>query len=149
MPHSDIGYLLNRATRHVRLRLAEAIAETGLTPQQAAVLLALSHSPECRLTPLAVAHAVGSDAASTSGLLDRMGRAGWVSSEPNPADGRSRYVVLTEQARAVLPQVIDSAAATSARATRDLTESERDTLAGLLQRIGRDSSSDATVGEDV
>ena len=61
MEHNDVGYLLNRATRHLRLELGEALSEIGLRPQQAAVLMAIARSPQGRLTPSSVADAIDTD----------------------------------------------------------------------------------------
>jgi MarR family transcriptional regulator for hemolysin len=135
MKHSDIGYLLNRATRQFRLRLGDSLADTGLTPQQAAVLMAIARSTEGRLTPSAVADAVDTDAATTSGLLDRLTRDEWIASEPNPDDGRSRLVGLTDRSSQTLPAVMAAANAVSAEATACLSPDEVETLANLLHRI--------------
>ena len=105
-PLTDVGYLLNKATRHLRLRLAEALAGTGLTPQQAAVLLAIGRSIDGRLTPRTIAESVDTDQATTSGLLERLTRDGWLRSEPHPDDGRSRLIGLTEKAEQALPAVL-------------------------------------------
>ena len=135
MEHNDVGYLLNRATRHLRLELGEALSEIGLRPQQAAVLMAIARSPQGRLTPSSVADAIDTDAATTSGLLERLARDGWLVSEPNPDDGRSRLVALSEQAQLVLPKVMACAEAVSATATACLSPGELETLGQLLRRL--------------
>ena len=144
MKRVDIGYLLNKATRQFRLRLGDALADTGLTPQQAAVLMAIARSAEGRLTPGAVADAVETDAATTSGLLDRLTRDGWISSEPNPDDGRSRLVGLTDKASQALPAVMAAANAVSAEATSCLSADEVEMLADLLHRICEREATHAT-----
>ena len=132
---TDIGYLLNKATRQFRLQLGDSLADTGLTPQQAAVLIAIARSDAGRLTPRSIAEAVDTDAATTSGLLDRLTRDGWLDAVPNPDDGRSRLMGLTAKAEAVLPDVMAVADAVSARATAHLTATERETLGRLLARL--------------
>ncbi len=136
MEHQDIGYLLNRATRQFRLKLGEALAETALTPQQAAVLLAIARSDEKNLTPRAISEAVETDAATTSGLLDRLTRDAWLTSEPNPNDGRSRLFMLTERAEQILPAVMAAAQSVSAASASALSAEELKTLVSLLQRLG-------------
>jgi DNA-binding MarR family transcriptional regulator len=135
MEQDDIGYLLNRATRQLRLELGEALSEIGLRPQQAAVLMAIARSQQDRLTPSQVADAIDTDAATTSGLLERLTRDGWLTSEPNPDDGRSRLVALSKQAQHVLPKVMASAEAVSTTATACLSPGELETLGQLLRRI--------------
>ena len=136
MQHQDIGYLLNRAARQIRLRLGEALAETALTPQQAAVMLAIARSPGKSLTPRAVAGAIETDAATTSGLLDRLTRDCWLMPHPNPNDGRSRLFVLTERAEQILPAVMVAAQGVSSAVTSSFTAVELKSLVSLLQRLG-------------
>ncbi len=135
MGTTDIGYLLNKATRQLRLGLAARLAETGLRPQQAAALMAIGRSDERQLTPSQVADAIDVDAPTASGLLERLARDGWIESSPNPEDGRSRLVRLTPKATDVLPAVLTSAAATTAHATACLTAGEVETLERLLVRV--------------
>ncbi len=139
-PLTDIGYLLNKATRHLRLRLAEALADTGLTPQQAAVLLAIGRSVDGRLTPRSIAESVDTDRATISGLLERLTRDGWLCSEPNPGDGRSRLVRLTEKAEQALPEVLGAADRVSSEATGALSTDEVQGLRELLARLYSDGA---------
>lgn len=132
---SDIGYLLNKATRQFRLGFANRLAQTGLRPQQAAALVAVGRSSEGRLTPSQLADAIDMDAPTTSGMLDRLVRDGWIASTPNPDDGRSRFIVLTETAADVLPSVLQSAEDVSREATACLTADEVQTLELLLSRL--------------
>jgi len=132
---TDIGYLLNKATRQFRLQLGDSLADTHLTPQQAAVLMAIARSDAGRLTPRSIAEAIDTDAATTSGLLDRLTRDGWLGAVPNPDDGRSRLIGLTAKAEAAIPGVTAAAEAVSARATAHLTSTERETLGRLLARL--------------
>lgn len=135
MTSADIGYLLNKATRQFRLGFANRLAEVGLRPQQAAALMAIGRSAEGRMTPSQLADAIDTDAPTTSGLLDRLVRDGWVVSTPNPDDGRSRLVVLTERATDVLPSVLRSAGEVSDEAIACLTPTEATTLELLLSRL--------------
>ncbi len=131
----DIGYLLNKATRQFRLRFADALAEMHVTPQQAAVLLAIAASVDGRLRPGAIAESIDTDRATTSGLLNRLIRDGWLYTEPDPDDGRSRFMGLTDKAEAALPGVMSAAQAVSVEATSCLSPAEVGTLARLLSRL--------------
>lgn len=146
MEHSDIGYLLNHATRQLRLSLGAALNEISLRPQQAAVLMAISRSTESRMTPSAVADSIDMDAATTSGLLERLTRDGWLSCGPNPDDGRSRLFALTDKARQALPKVMKLADAVSTEATRCLTREELETLRQLLRRVCEHNDRDSAKG---
>jgi len=132
---SDIGYLLNRATRQFRLRFANRLAEMGLRPQQAAALMAIGRSAEGRLTPSQLADAIDMDAPTVSGLLDRLMRDGWIASTPNPDDGRSRLVGLTAKAADALPEVLRSAGEVSDEAIGCFTPDEARAFELLLTRL--------------
>lgn len=135
MAHADIGYLLNKATRRFRLRLCDSLAQTGLRPQQAAALIALARSGAGKLTPTELADAIDTDPATTSGLIERLTRDGWIGAMPNPDDGRSRLIGLTAKAEEALPAVMVAANAVSAEATSCLTADEVATLGSLLARL--------------
>jgi len=143
MQQEDIGYLLNRTARQLRLRLAGRLAEFGLRPQQGAVLMALSRSALGRLTPSQIAESIDTDPPTTSGVIERLERDGWVASEPNPDDGRSRLIALTEKAQAVVPSVFASAEEVSRDATSCLTPEEVRLLAQLLERLVDDAAGHA------
>jgi len=135
MAPQDIGYLLNKAARQFRLGFAARLAASGLRPQQAAALMAIGRSPEGSLTPSQLAEAIDMDAPTASGLLDRLVRDGWVASMPNPEDGRSRLVALTDKGADVLPSVLRSAGEVSEAATLCLTADEARELQRLLKRL--------------
>lgn len=132
--HADLGYLLHRGAKLFRTGLSVPLAEFGITPAQAAVLMALGRAG----TPMphkALAEAIDADPATTSGLLSRLERDGWLRSSPNPSDGRSRIFELTDQGAAILPRVLGIAAATSRETAAPLTADESAALAQLLGKL--------------
>lgn len=135
MTTSDIGFLLNKASRQFRLGFASRLAGIGLRPQQAAALMAIGRSADGRLTPSQLASAIDTDAPTASGLLDRLVRDGWIEFTSNPDDGRSRLVSLTDKAVDVLPAVVQSAHEVSDEAMACFTTDEAHALEGLLSRL--------------
>jgi len=135
MALSDVGYLLNRATRQIRLGFASRLVEIGLRPQQAAALMAIGRSAGGALTPSQIADAIDADAPTVSGLLDRLVRDEWLVSTPNPDDGRSRLFALTEKAEGVLPSVLESAGAVTNEAMACFSPAEALELERLLIRL--------------
>lgn len=131
----DLGYLLQQSAKQYRARFAIELRPYNLTSQQAAVLLAFAASPDVALVPSAVADAIGADPATTTGLLQRLERDGWLSSEPNPGDGRSRLMSLTSNAERTIPTLMTIAQGVSARAADALSADELDTLMALLRRL--------------
>lgn len=97
--------------------------------------MALGRSNGRGLTPGQLADAIDIDAPTASGLLDRLERDGWIVSTPNPDDGRSRLIDLSEKAAGVLPSVLRSAEYASDRAVACLSGSEVQELERLLLRL--------------
>lgn len=132
---SDIGYLLNKATRQLRLGFADRLAEMGLRPKQAAAIMAIGRNADRRLTPSQLADAIDMDGPTVSGLIDRLTRDGWIASAQNPDDGRSRFVVLTAKAEDALPAVLRCADDVSEKAMACFAPDEALTLERLLSRL--------------
>ena len=135
MESLDLGYLLQRCAKRLRSELADSLKGLGLTPQQAAVLIAVYQAPTESLSHGGVASAIDADAATTTGLLGRLERDGWLSSAAHPTDGRSRLVALTEQGRAAMPDLLARAQAVSRAAGEVLSASELARLTELLQKL--------------
>ncbi len=55
--------------------------------------------------------------------------------EPNPDDGRGKFVRLTDAGRELLDAVLPDHLATEREILAPLTAAERDTLAGLLSKL--------------
>ena len=132
---NDLGYLLQQAAKQYRARFAVELRPHNLTTQQAAVLMALAASPDRSLAPGSVADLIGADPATTTGLLQRLERDGWLSSVANPGDGRSRLLSLTPIAEQTVPWLEKTAEGVSARAGEVLSADELGELASLLRRL--------------
>lgn len=131
----DLGYLLQQAARQYRTHFAVELRPHNLTPQQAAVLIALATSPDRALAPSSVAEGIGTDPATTTGLVQRLERDGWLSSVANPADGRSRLLSLTPAAEQAVPSLMHIAETVSERAGDALSADDLRTLVTLLRRL--------------
>jgi MarR family transcriptional regulator for hemolysin len=68
-------------------------------------------------------------------MLDRMARDGLIERAPDPADGRSRRITLTDTAQARLPEAIAVLLAGNAEVLAGFTAEEAATLTGLLTRL--------------
>jgi len=132
---NDLGYLLQQAAKQYRTRFAIELRTHDLTTQQAAVLMALAATPGRALVPSSVAELIGADPATTTGLLQRLERDGWLSSAANPGDGRSRLLSLTAVAEKTVPSLMEIAEGVSARAGEALCADELGTLVSLLRRL--------------
>ena len=68
-------------------------------------------------------------------MLDRMERDGLIERVPDPADGRSRRISLTEGAEARMPQAVAALFQGNQEALRGFSEEETKVLVDLLTRL--------------
>lgn len=135
MEKPDLGHLLHRAARQLRGRLGASLGRLGLTAQQAGVLMAFAMRDAEVLTPLSIADAIDADAATTTGLLARLVRDGWLEQCANPSDGRSKLFSPTDAAAAAMPAIFDAAEGVSTSALSALSDEEATMLVSLLARL--------------
>ncbi len=118
---SHVGYHVARAAR-LGARVGEArLRPLGLGAAYLPVLSMLSDGGRLAQRDLAARARI--EQPTMAQLLARMDRAGLIRRSPDPADGRSQLVSLTERARSRLP---------AARAV--LTRGDREATAGLTGR---------------
>lgn len=130
-PAADLGYLVNRLARAMRSTLAAEIESSGLTPAQAAVVLALAESGPA--TPARLADLLGFDRATMSGMLDRLERDGWIGVSANPADGRSRIVTPTEKAAGAAGFLAEASARVASATLGGLSERDAKRFVVMLR----------------
>lgn len=115
-------------------RLVDApLRELGFAMGQLPVLVTLKHVGAASQTELARVAQV--EQPSMAQLLQRMERDGLVQRVPDPADGRSRLISLTEQASERLPKSRAVMDGVCEKALAGLTEDERGQLLTLLLKI--------------
>jgi DNA-binding MarR family transcriptional regulator len=135
----QIGYLLRLANqRHLEI-FNEAMP--GLTPTQFSVLARLCESGEASQNELG--RSVGIDAATTNGVIERLGRKGLVSSRVDDTDRRRLRISLTAAGRQVIDQAIPVAERITADTLRSLSSAEARQLIRLLHKLQNDSTAPA------
>lgn len=108
--HTNIGYLLNKATLILRRKLADELASHDITPAQWSVLRDLAHQATLseggpHTSPAQIAERLEMDRPTLSGIMDRLQKKEWVTIRTNPKDRRSQLVELTEQAAQLIPSL--------------------------------------------
>jgi len=88
-----------------------------------------------RITPAELAADAMITSSAVAQRLNRLDRLGLVIREPNPDDGRGKFVRLTDTGRELLDRVLPDHLATEREILASLTAAERDTLAGLLSKL--------------
>ena len=132
-PEQRVGHLLRRAYHHAKNLTSGGLHEIGVTPMQAAAIMALRRDGP--LSQAALGRAIGMEPANVHGLIARLRKTGLVVAQRHPNDRRSILVALSgagERQAAAIARI----SATSAEATlAPLTADERATFLSLLARI--------------
>jgi MarR family transcriptional regulator for hemolysin len=129
---SSAGYMTNMAGRLLVRALERRLLPLEMSPAYMPVLLWLEDGP---LTQKQIAEGVGVEQPTMTATLNRMERDGWVERLPNPDDGRSALVSLSEKARDYLPAVEAAVAEVNEAALGDLSETEQSQYFALLSRV--------------
>jgi DNA-binding MarR family transcriptional regulator len=126
------GSLLHRVGRELSTTTDRMLRESGLTSQQAALLL---HASRGSCTPSELAGDLGTDTAGATRLLDRVEALGLIRRSRHPADRRSVTVDLTDAGRALVPRVAPVFGRVTARLFDGFSAAETALVTDLLQRM--------------
>jgi DNA-binding MarR family transcriptional regulator len=118
-------------------RLDRELQEThGLPLTWYDVLLELNGAPDRRLTMGQLGSVASVSRTRVSRVVDELTRAGLVTREPNPDDGRSAFAALTPAGRAALRKAAPTYLAAVRREFADhLSAREAEVLAGALRKV--------------
>jgi DNA-binding MarR family transcriptional regulator len=115
-------------------RSAQQLARYGLTAPQYFTLLSLSHRDEA--SPMHVlAEITHQDAATVTGIVDRLVRLGYVSRERGREDRRKVYVTLLETGRQVVEEVRQANYENWRRSFSALSRQDLDEMLRMLETI--------------
>lgn len=127
----QIGYVLRLANqRHLDI-YSNTLSE--LTPTQFSLLYRLSEVNELPQNELG--RRVAMDAATTNGVIERLGKKKLISSRTDPSDRRRRLISLTAKGRRITNDAVSLATQVSAETLMPLSTSEANTLVRLLKKI--------------
>jgi DNA-binding MarR family transcriptional regulator len=129
----SLGYQVNHLARLLAQALATRIAPYGVVPGQFAQLLVLFE--EDGLTQRELCDRVRIEQATMAKTLQRMQRDGLVRCDPDPDDRRRIRVYLTDQARALEPELVATARSVNTFATDGLTDAEIASYLDLTARL--------------
>lgn len=134
-PMAVIGRL-SRASAVADARLAATFAAHGIDAATFDVLATLARQgPPYRVTPAELAANSMVTTSAVAQRLNRLERLGLLTREPNPDDGRGKFVQLTSQGRELLDEVLPDHLATEEGLLARLSADDRNTLAQLLARL--------------
>jgi DNA-binding MarR family transcriptional regulator len=127
-----IGYGLKFTQHRLRRRLEVALAETGVSPSQNAVLLAIANNP--RISSAALARAAFVTPQSMQGMLVTLERDGFILRTPHPQHGRIIMTELTDLGRKTAHEGMVAAEVVERQMLAGLSADEIKTLGELLRR---------------
>ncbi|MFP7834900.1 MarR family winged helix-turn-helix transcriptional regulator [Marisediminicola sp. LYQ134] len=127
---------LSRASAIVDARLAATFATHGIDAATFDVLATLARQgAPYRITPAELAANSMITTSAVAQRLNRLDSLGLVTREPNPDDGRGKFVQLTAAGRKLVDAVLPDHLATEEELLSPLSPDERNTLAELLSRL--------------
>jgi MarR family transcriptional regulator, lower aerobic nicotinate degradation pathway regulator len=129
---AQVGFVLRKAQqRHTTL--FAALMTEGLTPTQWAALAKLKEIGPSSQNLLGRLTAM--DAATIKGVIDRLSKRGFTTTNPDPADGRRLLVALTDEGAAIYEKAKPIAERITAETLEPLNERERAQFIMLLGRL--------------
>ncbi len=121
-------------------------ARYGLSQGRFTTLMFLYHRPDQRWTPAALAKACAVRRATMTGLLDVLEKAAWIMRAPNPNDGRSNEIALTDEGRTRLAGLLPDHFARLGAAMEGISARDHRTLINLMDKFGASIVSLAPAG---
>ena len=110
------------------------MSEFGITPTQFAALAKLHDAG--RVSQIELGRLTAMDPATIWGVVNRLGKQGYVAQSPAPNDGRLVMVELTDAGRKATLRMKAVAAEVSCETLRPFTDEEAKQLLALLSRLG-------------
>jgi DNA-binding MarR family transcriptional regulator len=129
-----LPYRLSVASNAVSGRISNAYRKRfGLKIAEWRLIAILAETPS--LTPAMLGERTRMDKIAVSRAAAALIERGLVAADDNPADGRSHFLSLTDDGRALYAEIAPVALSTEAALFESLSADERATLESLLRRI--------------
>ncbi|MBI3864535.1 MAG: MarR family transcriptional regulator [Planctomycetia bacterium] len=129
----SLGYWVCSTSHALRRALNTELAKEGITYRQWEVLARIALQGE--LSQSELADALGIEAPTLVGILDRMERDGWLDRYSCPNDRRKKRIRATEKAESVWVRMVDCAHRVRGQAREGLSQSDLDALRSICARI--------------
>ncbi len=128
-----ICFRLSKVVRKVTKAYREEIASYGLTHGQFFIMVAIME--EEGLLPSELADKTAQDRSTTTGLLDRLEKDGWIQRKADKKDRRSLRIFLTPEARKHREPVLKLFKETNRTYLNRFTQQEWDQMQSFLNRL--------------
>jgi DNA-binding MarR family transcriptional regulator len=130
---SLVGYNCRRAYLAIMLHYQEKMAKYDLRPVEFTILSLLKANPHINQKTLA--HAINVSPPNLAPVLDRLEKRDLLVRERNPLDKREQTLALTTEGSRLCNKAEKTASDLEIDATLALSDAERETLIGLLQKM--------------
>jgi DNA-binding MarR family transcriptional regulator len=131
--HDCICFRLGKAVRKVSKSYREEIASYGLTHSQFFMIVAIME--EDGLLPSELADKTAQDRATTTGLLYRLEKDGWIKRMPDKRDRRSLRIYLTPRSNKLREPILKLFEETNQKFLSFFTRQEWDQMQSFLYRL--------------
>ena len=130
---SGTGYLLGKVGAVARQRWTATLAQTGVSPNQFLVLMALAETgPVCQQF---LAGVVGIDPRNIVPILDSLEARELVSRETDPDDRRRRLIELTSDGRRIVAELSALGEQTERELLATVPSADRESLRRILRTV--------------
>jgi DNA-binding MarR family transcriptional regulator len=129
----SIAVLMSDSARLLRRRFDARVRSLGISRARWQTLFAVSRQEGATQTQLA--DALDVETITVGRMVDRLEEAGLVERRADPADRRAWRLFLTPAAHPLLEQLRPLGVEVTEEALAGLSDAERDTLGGLLERV--------------
>ncbi len=126
---------MRRIVRAINLQSQELSRQVGLTVPQLVLLRAIGDQPPGTATATTLRETMEVNAATMSGLVDRLARRGLLSRQRSQSDRRVVYLGLTDAGRQALSQAPSPLQEQVLDRLADLPADERGTIISSLERL--------------
>jgi len=127
------GHLARRVHQLAVALFSQEVSELNLTPVQYATLQTIANYPDVDQKTLAIA--VGFDASTIGGVLERLEARGLISRTISPTDRRARIVDLTETGAAMLGHAHPLMQRSQVRLLEVLKPEEREEFMRMMEKL--------------
>jgi DNA-binding MarR family transcriptional regulator len=130
---SGTGYLLGKVGAVARQRWTATLAQTGVSPNQFLVLMALAETGQ--VCQQFLAGVIGIDPRNIVPILDSLETRGLVSRETDPDDRRRRLIELTGTGRRIATELSALGEQTEREMLASVPRADRDSLRRILRSV--------------
>jgi DNA-binding MarR family transcriptional regulator len=130
---SGTGYLLGKVGAVARQRWTATLAQTGVSPNQFLVLMALAETGQ--VCQQFLAGVIGIDPRNIVPILDSLEARGLVSRETDPVDRRRRLIELTGAGRRIAAELSALGEQTEREMLASVPRADRESLGRILRSV--------------